>query len=618
MSQIARSPVQVDGRKGIIIHDKLCSDGPVDPETGELMIDPETGEPYEGPNDDMAALMHDYLLKLRSNVNIDGGRQTAPRFGVLSLIAMHTPIYVYDHPAFKKITNTAFTDGLHVFIDADFMRKLVIQEEESDGRKSGVLFVLLHELLHKLLSHVDRLQRFPRAIANIAEDLVINGKLVKGFTMISPVDLMLEIGIGMKPSEADKYHSMSEEVVAEMLLINERKKREKMKQEQSQSGGGGGSDDGGGDGGDDPESGDNDNDNSPSDGNNGNKKDKDNKGNNKDPNDLKEGDLTEQEYSKGGYSVMHHIKPEDLLEILEREGLQNIKDALNLPDSDDVEGIGKMKEQGQYKDMDAVQIAMSQASRANGQYPGQHIAEYASSVIGDLGKGKMTWKLALKKLIQGDGQKMGHSDDEAAITWLLDKDTLGVDPFYSGTLIPQENDETIISIVDTSGSTSGGNQRKEYLQELLGLKSGLSGSDQARKVIVYSGDSILRGEPLEITAHNINKIKHDGVPIFGDGGTNFLSCLNQVLALPVMKKEKIKAVLYFTDCCDSPPRRVDFEDKIADGIKFAFFTTPGLWNEKWNEAVSSWAEVYCIEEGTQVNLDNAEINKNTRKNNRLG
>ena len=105
--------------------------------------------------------------------------------------------------------------------------------------------------MHKLYYHVDRLQDVPPRIANIAEDLVINGKIIKGFKM-NPVKLLSEVGFGMKPDEAEKYHNMAEEVVAEMLLIEERKKKQKQdkqdkqdKQEQGQQGqkqqGGGGS-----------------------------------------------------------------------------------------------------------------------------------------------------------------------------------------------------------------------------------------------------------------------------------------------------------------------------------------------------------------------------------------
>lgn len=600
MSELRRTPVTVNGRKGIYVHDRLCSDGPVDPQTGEPLIDPATGEPYPGPNDDMADLIHDYLVKVRSSIMVNGtsGSQSVPRFGVLSLMAMHTPIYVYDHPAFREVTNTAFTDGVNVFIDASFMRKLVEQEEQSNGKESGVIFLILHELMHKLYLHVDRLKNFPPRIANIAEDMVINGKLVKGFPMIKPVKLMSEIGYGMKPAEAEKYHSMAEEVVAEALLIQERKKKNQQQggggKGQPQSGGSGGAGQGGGSG-------------------SGQGQPQDQQGQGQQGESDGQGGDEEQEE----YSPIHHITPEEVMDIIEKNGLSDtVGAALDLPKSDDVEKIGEMKEKAKMNDMDAVQNAISQANQVGGQYPGAHIAEEAADKIGNLDRGKITWKLAIRKHIQGDGQKLRHSDDEAAITWLLDKETMGVDPFYSGALIPFSPDETVLCLVDTSGSTGMGNMRKEFLQECLGLKRGLSNaSDSARKVIILSADTVIRGEPVEITDANIEKIRHDGVPIFGNGGTDFARCLHEALAMPMLKKEKIKTVIYFTDCCDSPPRREDFEEHLNKGMKVVFITTPGMWNEKWNNDVSPFAEVYCIEKGTEVNLDKDTINKDTRRNN---
>jgi hypothetical protein len=421
----------------------------------------------------------------------------------------------------------------------------------------------------------------------------------------------------MKPEEADKYYSMSEEVVAEMLLIQERKKKQKeeenkgKKKKPSTCSSGSGNKSGEGE---------------ESDGNDENDDSENSKGNdeNDDSENSKGNEEGEDKNSKGGkgnedeeYSPIHHISPEDLLDIIEKNGLEDtVGKALDLPKRDDIEGIGKMKSRSKMNDTDAVQTALSQASKCGGKYPGQHIAEEASDLIGGLDKGKITWKLAIKKHIMGDGQKLYHTDDEASISWYLTKETMGVDPWYSGSLIPQAPDETVLVLVDTSGSTSMGNMRKEFLQECLGLKSGVaSGSDTARKVILFSADTILRGEPIEITAANVEKLRHDGVPIFGNGGTDFKRCLDEALALPVMKKEKVKTVIYFTDCCDNTPSRKDFEDELNKGMKIVFITTPGMWNEKWNHEISDWAEVYCIEEGTQVNLDKENIEKDTRKNN---
>ena len=115
MSKHRQTPVRVGGKNGIVIHDLLCANVPVDPITKEPLINPETGKVYDGKNDDMSDLIHKYLVKLRSPINI--GEEKAARFGVLSLLAMNTPIFCYDHPALKKITNTAFTDGISVFVE---------------------------------------------------------------------------------------------------------------------------------------------------------------------------------------------------------------------------------------------------------------------------------------------------------------------------------------------------------------------------------------------------------------------------------------------------------------------------------------------------------------------
>lgn len=606
---VRKVPVKVDGKDGIIVYDKLCADGPIDPKTGQPLINPKTGQEYPGANDDMAQLIHDYLVFLRGQ-DLKGN----PRYGVLSLLAIQTPIYVYDHPAFRKIANTAFTDGIHCFVDASFMRKLVEQEEASDGRQLGVIFLLLHELMHKLLYHVDRLRNYPPVIANIAEDMVINGKLIKGFKL-DPVKLLAEIGHGMKSEEADKYYKMAEETVAEMLLIQERQKKkkeeeQKKKQQQNQQGQGSGQGSGksqkGNQQGQSSSQG-----SSSGSGDNG-----DEEGDSGEDSNKNDSESSNENGENGEYSDIHHVTPEELIRVIEEEGLQDtVGKALNLPRSDDVEAIGKKKDQAKLDTVDAIQTALSQAAKSGGDYPGQHIAESAADLVGGLERGKLTWKLSIRKHIMGEGLKLERSDEEADIPWLLTKETMGVEPWYSGSLIPHAPDETVVCLVDTSGSTSGGNMRKEFLQEALNLKKGVSSmGDTAREVILLSADTVLRGEPLIINEYNINKLQHEGVPIFGNGGTDFARCLKQTMELPLLKKKKVKSVIYFTDCCDFPPERKEFEEFLNKGMKIVFITTPSMWNEQWNRDVSSFAEVCCIEEGTQVDLEKKSINVNTRKN----
>lgn len=624
-----KTPIKIGGKNGIVIHDKLLADGPVDPETGNPLIDPATGEPYPGKNDDMGDLLHDYLVMLRSNASVGGfSSEAVARFGVLSLIAMNTPIFAYDHPAFKKIANTAFTDGIHVFIDADFMRKLYKQEVETDGNESGVLWTILHELMHKLYYHVDRMKDLPPEIANIAQDLVINGKLIKGFPSLQPVKLLMEICHGTSKADADKYYSASEELVGEQLLIAERqkkKKEEEQKKKQQQQGGGDGE---GEPGQGQPGQGQGSGKGQPGKGQSGGKGQ---------PGGQPQGgggggdeeDGEGQENGQGGggdedengkeeyYSPIHHITPEDFLDILEKEGLTDtVGKSLNLPSRDDKEAIGRMKEKSKLNDVDAIHTAISQAAKCGGNYPGKEITEGAAEMIKDLDKGKLTWKLGMKKHIFGDGLKLRPSDEEADIPWFLTKESMGVEPWYMGSLIPQSPDETVLALIDTSGSTSIGDMRQQFISELISLQDGVSSmSDTAKEVIALSADTVLQGEPLIINKYNAQSIRNNGMPIFGNGGTDFARCMNEALSLPLMKKKKVKTVIYFTDCCDSPPCREDFEDFLNKGGKIVFITTPGMWNEKFNKGVSSFAEVYCIEENTQVDLEKQTTGsyENTRK-----
>jgi len=628
MSKIRQTPVTMNGKKGVIMHDSMCADGPVDPVTKEPLIDPSTGKPYPGKNDDMADLIHKYLVKIRSSVNLSD-YQGVPRFGVLSLLAMNTPIYCYDHPRLKKLANTAFTDGISVFIDADFMRKLHQQEEESEGTKFGVVWTILHELMHKLSMHTTRMRNMDPVIANIAQDLVINGKLIKGFgKQIPPVPLLEEMTQGTNEQSAEKYHKMAEEVVAEMLLIEERKKqqkKEKQKQKQQGGGGGQGQPSPGGEGGE--EEGDSQEQDKNSQKSKNQKSDAQKpgqKGGQPQSGDGQgqrssggEGGEEEGEEEEKEFSEIHHITPEELIKVLEEEGLMDtVGKALDYPASDDVEGIGKLKEKDKLNTIDAVQTAMSQASKCGGQYPGQHIAEEASLILEGLEKGKLTWKLGIKKHIMGDGQKLRTSDDEAALPWHLSKEVMGVDPWYEGALVPVGPDETVLCLIDMSGSTGRGRMRQEFASECLTLMKGVSsGGDTARKVIIMSADTVLRGEPVMVTESNIHTLMKEGVPVFGDGGTCFVNCLKEALALPMLKKEKIKSVIYFTDCEDAVPQREQFEEYLNKGMKIVFVTTPGCWNEEWNKRIT-WAEVYCIEDNTQVDLEKTEDQNttNTRRN----
>lgn len=678
--------VKKNGILGTIVHDRLCADGPVD-ENGNFLIDPATGEPYPGANDDIVALIQykyvpfmcqlAYVKRKDENGRATDETVALPRFGVLSLLAETTPIIVYDHPRFKQIANTAFTDGIHIFIDADFARKLKDQEI-ARNTESGIVFLILHELMHKLYLHVERLKGYSPRLANIAEDFVINGKLVKGFDL-TPVPLLRETGVGMSMEEANKYSSLAEETVAEMLLLKERQKAEEKKKEEEkkkkeedkkkqdkkdQKDSGKDKDPNAqdpGDGEDPDENGQPEQGNGDKPGKNGQPGEGDGEGDDEDsdlesdgnsngngqgngkgkgkgqsggqggggqPEADEDGDEDSDENGQGNgpgqegddYSPIHHITPEELSQILEEEGLSDtVGKALNIPKPSDVEGLGKKKEQSKMNITDAVQNALSGCRKEGGSYPGAHIAEEAAMLIDDLNDGKLTWKMALNEITFGSGMKETRSEEVPNDMFFLNDDALGpvelgLNQIYLPGRIPAQNNETVLCLVDSSGSTGMGNMRAEFIGEAVGMQDATRNNETAKEVIIWSADTELRGEPIVINRQNMKEHQNSGVKMFGNGGTDFARCLHNAVNHPMMAEKKITNVIYFTDCCDNPPRREDYAEFLDNGGKITWVTTPGMWQEAFNKGVEGWSTVYCIEEGTVVDLDRKVEETNTRKN----
>lgn len=681
MKKARTTQVKKNGILGTIVHDRLCADGPVD-ENGKPMIDPATGEVYPGPNDDIVSIMQykyvpfmcqqAYIKKKDENGNTLNESVALPRFGVLSLLMESTPVIVYDHPRFKQIANTAFTDGIHIFVDADFARKLLEQEIQRNT-ESGIVFLLLHEAMHKLYLHVERLKGYSPRLANIAEDFVINGKLVKGFDL-TPVPLLRETGVGMSMEEANKYSSMMEETVAEILLAKERQKEEekqkqeekKKKKEEKEKKDKQDSEDQENqpDQGDDPdqgqENGDEEGDENDGDqpGQKSGKKDK------KDPNGSGEGDEDSDEENENGnsqskpgkgkgsgsgsgsgdptasedddggsdendqgngpggedYSPIHHITPEELSQILEEEGLSDtVGKALNIPKPSDVEGLGKKKDDAKMKVTDAVQNALAGCRKEGGSYPGAHIAEEAAMLIDGLNEGKLSWIMALQEIILGSGMKETRSEEMPNDIYFLDDEALGpkelgLNQIYLPGNVPAQNNETVLCLVDSSGSTSMQGMRESFISEAVSMQDATVNNETAKEVVIWSADTELRGEPISITRQNMKQYMSEGVKMFGNGGTDFARCLHHAVNHPLMAEKKITNVVYFTDCCDNPPRREDYAEFLDGGGKITWITTPGMWQEAFNKGVEGWSTVYCIEENTVINLDRKTEEVNTRKN----
>lgn len=588
-------PFEFNGAKGIIVYDRLIADGPVDPETGSPLINPVTGKRFPGANDDMAQHLKEHLLKLKSQVNEQG--ETISRFGFLGNLAVTTPIYLYDHIALQELCQTAFTDGYGVFLNADFYRKMKEEEDKFNvgTGKFGVLPVLLHELYHKAKFHTTRMKDIPHGIANRAQDRNINANLKLAFgkdlPFIPMLSVMMEAG---SDAAAEKWATQSEEIIGRQML-NEYAARKKeimdkgKKKKQKGSGGGGGG--GGGQSGGQPD-----------DEFNPDAEDNKEESDNYDNDTKKALQDLDDEFN----GDIHHYTIEEIADLLAEEGLEHIAEALNYPkSSQDTEGLERTKET-----LDRCLSGALQKTRAEmnslpnpSGYPGGHILEEVSSMVRELRTKKLSWQLDFTRSIVGESPRQKLSEDETTVVYHCDFGD-GMKEIYDPAMIGQKSNEVIAFIFDTSASTKQGDLRVQIATEAIGLVEANQYHENAKEVVFVSGDTILRGEPLIITAANVDILRKEGVPLFGDGGTNLKECLVQLQASDVMKNKKIKHIIYGTDCEDGIPDREPFEELLSKGGSVTFLSTRNCFSEKWSKELT-WANVAYIEEGSTVNLDSS-------------
>ena len=612
---------------------------------------------------DLEEQLEAVLKWMRGPRHIDlpgGGSESVPRFGLISLILQQTPIFVYDHPALKEISQTAFTDGMHIFMSANLF-DLLNDNVDLNPSTFGVEWVILHEVMHKLFNHVRRLNRFPPDIANEATDLSINTKLDEGYPDLPACPKLKETGLGFKPGDRDRWMHLSEEVIAMELMsmrgLNKKRKVEPDQGDQGQQGqpgdknqqgqpgqqgqqgqqgqgGQGGKQPGGKNGKPQPgqgQSGQNDDPLSDlDDPQGGGKPDGNEQGGpgqkgqggkggkgQHDPNAQDEGgqgggggDEQDQE-SEGPSDVWgdpndtHFVSPADLIKVLEENGLDAVKDKLELPDSDDVEAIGAMEESSRLKQAEAIMQAQSQMARLGGLYPGAHIVEAAGEMVKDFGKAKVTWRLAIQDAVLGGSTTFAPTMEEANELLYVDEmtDVLGMQP-YLASMLPHTTEEAVLFLVDTSGSMSN-NAMKTAVTEALELKTAAANAgDTAAQVFIWPCDTVLRGKPIEINEHNVDQIIAEGVEMKGRGGTSIDTCINQAMTHPLLSEKKIRSIVYCSDLQDNPvPRPATLEDR--PDLKVVFLgdpeTSPAA-TERFAKG-TNWADVYTIEEGLEVDFD---------------
>jgi len=150
-------------------------------------------------------------------------RRGLPRFGLLTIMARRTPMFLYDHPALKAQAPTAFTDGSAAFCNLDFFIEMLMEERDNPGKRS-VAFVLLHELMHKAYDHCSRLTHLVTnkpawQVLGVAQDIWLNMRLLKGYDGVVEWGPLVTGGEDRKPiwgcsdEEVARYWGWTEEQI---------------------------------------------------------------------------------------------------------------------------------------------------------------------------------------------------------------------------------------------------------------------------------------------------------------------------------------------------------------------------------------------------------------------
>lgn len=525
-----------------------------------------------------------------------------PRFGLLSILARRTPMYVYDNPFIVDMCPTAFTDGIHVFFCADFLDKLLDEDEEAKSKgadQSSAIFVVLHEFMHIIGRHHERLRSYDPMLANIATDISINTRLRQGFENVKPGDTP-KLGWGMKDGDIEKYAHMSEESIARLLI------EEWEKQAQQQSGDGDGNDqDGNQQGGSSKGKG-----GMPS---QGQGQSGSGKGGQKPKGGSQKGDGAPEGGSMAGDGEYENHMPtlQDFYDKLTEAGLDYVKDLLELPQNREEakEAIEALNDEQKLKLIDDIQKAVSQKNSVGGKYPGGHIVDAAAEMVGKLARPKMKWKAAIRDMIIGQGMCYDVSPDEPGDLYYVDSGDMGLtDEVYVPSSIPSRPNDVILAMVDTSGSVDK-KMLKDFFSEIFGIVK--SEGDNIGEVIALSADTVCRGEPIIIN-EDTYEAAISNVVAFGRGGTDFNTSICHALDMDLIKDKKVSGLVYFTDLYDTPPQRQNLPEELPPIL---FVTPPGYKQEAFANAVQAFADVVEIEDGKTVDMD--EVRERKQRTNSL-
>lgn len=518
-----------------------------------------------------------------------------PRYGVLSLMLGKMPVYVYDNEEFTNYIGcrTGFTDFIHIWLHADFIRDC-FNEDDKKGTDNDI-FLLLHEVSHALLNHHQRAMEFDARSRNIGFDKFINAMLQKDYCGQSGLVAgeVLRIGVGFEDGY-ERYLEMSEEQIV----------REVFREQQNNppppsKGGGQGPNTQGQQGGQQPTgnaprlpgmnkpnaAGQQPNGTQPGQGQPGQDGQQ-----GQQPGDQGSGQGSGQ--GLNGQDDNHIPDLNKLREALEAAGLGHVIEIVDIPR--DAESAAKAMEEQDLKI--GGEISKVRDMVKNGApVPGAHVNAVAFERYKEFHKPKVTFKGTVAKMVYGNGMKSAPTNDVPSK--LVPAYRMAGQRIYMGTRVPVKPDGVLLCLLDTSGSMSGEEIHKS-LSEIVGVVS--RNPSTAPTVLVGFADTRLRGELLELNKKTLPGIVKKGIDAMGRGGTDLHHCIDDAYEHPKVKeaiaKGKLMGTIYFSDLGDRVPQ-------MKHPKPFVYMATPGTYNDHFANEAKRWgAETFSMGEKMEVNL----------------
>lgn len=256
----------------------------------------------------------------------------------------------------------------------------------------------------------------------------------------------------------------------------------------------------------------------------------------------------------------HHHTLEEVIKALEDMKLEGVMEKLNLPKSTDKEAIKEKQNMGiDIKNQSIIEADNKRHELSMPGFPGEHMLNCAMERIKSVKKGKLTWKMKVIDEIWGTGLNFKYNNDIIGDIYFVDEmiDVIGMN-LYVGQITPFKSNNVVAVIIDTSMSV-GQKDLEDIIPEIIEMKVAAESGSGAYEVLVFSADTVLRGVPIEITSDNVHEFLEGGLQIFGRGGTNLTTAINQTVKSEVFKDKKIKSLIYFTDLGDYAPQYKDLE-----------------------------------------------------------